>query len=97
MEGIAGESVSTGTSLVGKAGEPHFQLIQAASTPKGSQRTSLCLYIMMKLVGRRSGWSTFSPCLIVHWSFSMVTKISPTIASTFVLPESRHATVAMSS
>ena len=75
----------------------HFQLMQAATTPNGSQRTSPDLYIIKKLVGRLPGFKLFSPCTIVHFSFSTVTSISPRMASIFVLPESRHATLAMAS
>ena len=75
--------------------QTYFQLTHAATTPNGSHLTSFDLYIIRKLVGLFSGRSAFSPCLIVHFSFSTVTKISPSEASTFVLPESRHATVAM--
>ena len=57
--------------------------------------TSLSLYIIKEFVGRFSGQSAFSPCLIVHCSFSTVTSISPSRASTLVLPESKHATVAI--
>lgn len=73
----------------------YFQLTHAARTHNGSQRTSLCLYINRKFVGRRLGFNASSPCLIVHCSFSTVTSISPSIASTLVLPESRHAKVAI--
>ena len=76
-------------------GRAYFQLTHAASTPSGSQRTSLCLYIIKKFVGRRSGVNALSPCSIVHLSFSTVTSISPKLASTMVLPESRHASLAM--
>ena len=73
----------------------YFQLTHAASTPNGSQRTSLYLYIIKKFVGRCSGLNAFSPCSIVHLSFSTVTKISPKLASTMVLPESRQANLAI--
>lgn len=42
--------------------DAYFQLTQAATTPKGSHLTSLCLYINKKFVGRLSGCSAFSPC-----------------------------------
>lgn len=98
MEGVTVNDQSLGLSNhIQKGKEAYFQLTHAARTPNGSQRTSLCLYIIKKFVGRRSGLNAFSPCWIVHFSFSRVTRISPSIASTLVLPESRHATVAMSS
>ena len=50
---------------------------------------------MRKFVGLFSGLSDLSPCFIVHFSFSTVTSISPREASISVLPESRHATLAM--
>ena len=73
----------------------YFQLTHAAMTPKGSHLTSLSLYIMRKFVGLLSGRNDFSPCRMVHFSFSTVTKISPRDASILVFPESRHAIVAM--
>lgn len=76
-------------------GQAYFQLTHAATTPNGSHRTSLYLYIIRKLVGLLSGLSAFSPCCMVHFNFSTVTKISPRDASTFVFPESRQAAVAM--
>lgn len=75
--------------------KPYFQLTQAATTPNGSHRTSLTLYIIKKFVGRLSAFNALSPCVIVHFNFSAVTRISPNEASTRVLPESRHAAVAM--
>jgi hypothetical protein len=75
--------------------ETHFQLTQAATTPRGSQMTSFDLYIIKKLVSLFSLFKLFSPCLMVHLSFSTVTNISPRLASTIVLPESRHAILAM--
>ena len=81
----------------GDAGETYFQLTQAARTPRGSQRTSFFLYSIRRFVGRRSGRRAASPCLMVHCSFSAVTRISPKLASILVLPESRQATVAMRS
>lgn len=100
VEGVAIGGCQFDVSLAESFGDEmraYFQLTQAARTPNGSHRTSLCLYIIKKLVGRRSGLNAFSPCWIVHFNFSTVTRISPNIASTLVLPESRHATVAMSS
>ena len=76
---------------------PYFQLTQAATTPSGSHRTSLTLYIIKKFVGRFSALSAFSPCAIVHFSFSAVTKISPNDASIRVFPESRHAATEIAS
>ncbi len=81
----------------GRGPPTYFQLTQAATTPNGSQRTSLALYAMRKVVGRRSGRKAVSPCKMVHLSFSAVTKISPKEASIMVLPESRHAAVAIDS
>jgi hypothetical protein len=75
----------------------YFQLTQAATTPNGSQMTSFHLYIIKKLVSLFSRFKLSSPYLIVHLSFSTVTRISPRLASTIVLPESRHATRAMAS
>lgn len=46
--------------------DAYFQLTQAATTPNGSHLTSLCLYIIKKFVGLRSGRNAISPCLIVH-------------------------------
>lgn len=98
MEGVTGNYQSMGLSGHDQNRmEAYFQLTHAVRTPNGSHRTSLCLYIIKKFVGRRSGLNAFSPCWIVHFSFSRVTRISPSIASTLVLPESIHATVAMSS
>lgn len=100
VEGVAIGGCQFDLSLAERFGEgmkAYFQLTHAARTPNGSHRTSLCLYIIKKLAGRRSGLNAFSPCWIVHFNFSTVTRISPNIASTLVLPESRHATVAMSS
>ena len=94
VEGVARDGVSVCMGgLIGR--EACFQLTQAATMPNGSHRTSLCLYIIRKLVGLLSGRSAFSPCFMVHCSFSTVTNVSPSMASTFVFPESRHATVAM--
>ena len=73
----------------------YFQLTQAATTPNGSHLTSLCLYIIKKFVGVHSGRKALCPCFIVHCNFSTVTNISPKDASILVLPESRHATVAI--
>lgn len=73
----------------------YFQLTQAATTPSGSHRTSFFLYIIKKLVGRLSGFRAFSPWLMVHLSFSAVTRISPKLESTRVLPLSRQAAVEM--
>ena len=78
-----------------KGCKAYFQLTKAAMTPKGSHLTSLYLYIMRKFVGLFSGLSDLSPCFIVHFSFSTVTSISPREASISVLPESRHATLAI--
>ncbi|KAH6605612.1 hypothetical protein Trco_004765 [Trichoderma cornu-damae] len=44
-------------------------------------------------VGLRDGRRASSPCASVHWIFSTVTRISPSWASTMVLPLSRQATV----
>lgn len=81
--------------LLLKGDKTHFQLTQAATTPSGSHMTSFDLYIIKKFVSRFSLFKLFSPCLIVHLSFSTVTKISPRLASTIVLPESRHAILAI--
>lgn len=75
--------------------QTYFQLTQAATTPIGSHLTSLSLYIIRKFVSLLSGRNAFSPCCIVHFSFSTVTSISPRDASILVLPESRQAVVAM--
>lgn len=77
--------------------ETHFQLTQAATTPSGSHLTSLCLYISKKFVGLLSAFNAFSPCCIVHFNFSTVTRISPRKASILVFPESRHAILAIDS
>ena len=68
----------------GDGGETYFQLTQAARMPRGSQRTSFFLYSMRRFVGRRSGRRAASPCLMVHCSFSAVTRISPKLASILV-------------
>ena len=77
--------------------ETHFQLTQAATTPSGSHLTSLCLYHIKKFEGLLSAVKAFSPCFIVQFNFSIVTKISPRKASILVFPESRHAIVAIDS
>lgn len=74
-------------------GYTYFQLTHAATTPRGSHLTSFFLYIIKKLVGRLSGFRAFSPWSMVHFSFSAVTRISPKLESTLVLPLSRHAAV----
>lgn len=71
--------------------------MHAAKTPNASHLTSLYLYIIRRFVGLLSGFKAFSPCCMVHFNFSTVTSISPSDASIFVFPESRHATVAMAS
>jgi hypothetical protein len=52
---------------------------------------------MSRLVDLREVFKAFSPCLIVHCSFSTVTRISPKQASTFVFPLSKQHTVTISS
>lgn len=52
---------------------------------------------MRKFVGLDSGANAFSPCSIVHFNFSAVTRISPNAASTRVFPESRQQAVTISS
>lgn len=73
----------------------YFQLTHAATTPNGSHLTSFFLYIIKKLVGLLSGVKAFSPWSIVHLSFSAVTRISPKLESTRVLPLSKHAAAEM--
>ncbi len=91
------EQASEVVLIMPRSQNAYFQLTQAATTPNGSHRTSLTLYIIKKFVGRFSALNAFSPCVMVHFSFSVVTRISPNEASIRVLPESRHAAVAMTS
>ena len=95
----AGELRKVAFSVAHEIGEAvtNFQLTQAATTPSGSHLTSFSLYIIKKFLGRRSDRNASSPCCMVHFSFSTVTKISPSDASIIVLPESRHAALAMTS
>lgn len=75
----------------------HFQLTQAATTPKGCHITSCHLYAINRLPGLFSLLRLSSPCLMTHLNFSAVTNISPNIASTIVFPESKQATRAIAS
>lgn len=73
----------------------HFQLIHAAMTPKGSDLTSISLYITRKFEGLLSGLNNFSPCFMVHFSFSTLTKNFSKRCIGLGLPRPRHAVAAM--